>query len=312
MVLSLQHLALGIPDLKAADDFYQSFGMNKREGREDLLAFRCDNRDHDEIVMIETGQDRKFHHISFATDASGLDRIKGNLQARSISLLDPPYKDAGDGIWFRDPDGNLVNIHIQAPNAVPQEPVPDINRPGRYDRLNARGCPTREGTPARPRRFGHMILFTPDVARQKQFYVDALGMQISDTIVDNYAAFLRTSGSSDHHVLGFLNSPKPGFHHASFEMGSIDEAEMAAQRLFGSGYKHAWGPGRHGVGSNYFHYFRDPWNGMHEYFFDIDYITQDHSWQPEDWTKKDGMFLWSADGPPPPDFGQNYEADAHS
>ena len=35
-------------------------------------------------------------------------------------------------------------------------------------------------------------------------------------------------------------------------------------------------------------------------------------WEAVDWTKKDGMFLWSADGPPPPDFGQNYEADAHS
>jgi catechol 2,3-dioxygenase len=90
-------------------------------------------------------------------------------------------------------------------------------------------------------------------------------------------------------------------------MGSIDEAELGAVRLFGKGFRHAWGPGRHAIGSNYFHYFRDPWNGMAEYFYDIDYITKDIEWSPVDWTKKDGMFLWSADGPPPPDFGKNYE-----
>jgi hypothetical protein len=84
---------------------------------------------------------------------------------------------------------------------------------------------------------------------------------------------------------------------------------VAATRLFSKGYKHAWGPGRHGVGSNYFHYFRDPWDGMAEYFHDIDYIPEKAAWEPQDWTKKSGMFLWSADGPPPPDFGRNYELD---
>lgn len=53
----------------------------------------------------------------------------------------------------------------------------------------------------------------------------------------------------------------------------------------------AWGPGRHGVGSNYFHYFRDPWNGMAEYFHDMDYIPESFKWEAKEWTKKDGMFL---------------------
>ncbi len=306
MVLALQRLALGVPDLKVGADFYTAFGMNMREGK-DQLAFRCDGRPHDEILLLETGKDRKFHHISFATDAAGMSRIQAGLKARNIDLLPQPYPGADEGLWFRDPDGNLVNIQLGQRAVVAAEPQPAINRPGTYVRNNARGCPTRS-LPARPRRFGHMILFTPNVARQKDFYTSVIGMLLSDTIVDNYAAFLRTQGGSDHHVLGFINSPATGFHHASFEMGSIDEAELGAQRLFGKGYRHAWGPGRHGVGSNYFHYFRDPWNGLAEYFFDIDYITPDYDWRPEDWTKKDGMFLWSADGPPPSDFSQNYEA----
>lgn len=307
MAIALQRLALGIPDLKAGADFYTAFGMNMREGS-DTLAFRCDNRDHDEIVLVETGKPRKFHHISFSADAAGFERVKNNLKARDIPLLDPPYKDAGDGIWFRDPDGNFVNIRQAPIKKLTPEPIPPMNAPGVINRKNSRGCPSFDIDP-RPRRLGHLILFTPDVAAQSKFYADVLGLVLSDTITGNYAAFMRNPGDSDHHVLGFLNAPAPGFHHVSFEMASIDETEMAAKRILGKGYNHAWGPGRHGVGSNYFHYFRDPWNGLAEYFFDIDYVSADCAWEPEEWTKQNGMFLWSADGPPPPDFGKNYEAD---
>ncbi|MEJ1969427.1 MAG: VOC family protein [Rhizomicrobium sp.] len=306
MINALRHFALGVPDLRAGADFYTTFGLNAHESPGDRIGFHCDGRDHDEVVLVETGQDRKFHHISFGADAAGLAQIDRNLKARDVARLDPPYREAPDGLWFRDPDGNLVNVHIAEPAVPHREAAPDVNWPGTINRIGRRGCP-RPDIAARPRRLGHIILFTPDVTRQLRFYSDVLGMQVSDTIVDAYAAFLRTPGDSDHHVLGLLNSPAPGFHHASFEVASIDESELAAKRLLGKGYRHAWGPGRHGVGSNYFHYFRDPWNGMAEYFFDMDRIGKDVAWKPVDWTKKDGMFLWSADGPPPPDFGKNYE-----
>lgn len=307
MVQSLQHLALSVPDLKVGADFYTTFGMNMCEG-DDTLAFRCDNRDHDEIVLLESGKSRKFHHISFATTSEDLQTISKKLQAQDIAQLDPPYKDADDGIWFRDLEGNLVNIHVAPTKAIAAEAQPAINRPGTVNRRNAHGCPPFDMNP-RPRRLGHMILFTPNVPAQTKFYTEVLGMQLSARIVGDYAAFLRCAGDSDHHVLGLLHSTAPGFHHASFEMGSIDETEVAAKRILDKGYKHVWGPGRHGVGSNYFHYFRDPWHGMTEYFFDIDYIAGDYDWEVDEFTKQNGMFLWAADGPPPSDFGTNYEAE---
>lgn len=306
MIHSLRHFALGVPDLAPGADFYTTFGMNQAEPAGDRLAFRCDSRGHDEVVLVETGQSRKFHHLSFGADANGLARIAATLKDRGIETLAAPYAGAPDGLWFKDTDGNLVNVHETVRATSEGEAAPDINRPGTVARVGRRGCPKPDMV-ARPRRLGHMILFTPDVLRQAAFYTSVLGMRISDTLVDGYGAFLRTGNDSDHHVLGLLNSPAPGFHHASFEMGSIDEAELGAMRLFGKGHRHAWGPGRHAIGSNYFHYFRDPWNGMAEYFFDIDHIPGSMAWEPVDWTKKDGMFLWSADGPPPPDFGRNYE-----
>lgn len=306
MIHSLQHFALGIPKLAAGADFYSTFGLATNEQSGDRLTFRCDGSTHNEVVLIETGRDRKFHHLSFGTDASGLAGIADTLKRRAIPRVDPPYREAPDGLWFHDVDGNLVNVQVTGKSSAAQEAAPDINRPGSITRVGRRGCP-RQDTIARPRRLGHIILFTPDVTRMLHFYTEVLGMLVSDTIVDAYAGFLRTSGDSDHHVLGLLHSTAPGLHHASFEMASIDESELGAKRVLGKDYRHAWGPGRHGVGSNYFHYFRDPWNSMAEYFCDMDYVTKDNVWMPVDWTKKEGMFLWSADGPPPPDFGRNYE-----
>lgn len=305
MIHSLRHFALGVPDLATGADFYTAFGLNMRVGN-DVLAFRSHGREHDEVMLVETGQARKFHHIAFATDAAGLRAIAAKLAARGIEQLHAPFAGAPDGLWFHDTDGNLVNVQESEPALLVATPIPDINRPGALTRLNRRGCPTPD-LPALPRRLGHIILFTPDVPRQLRFYVEVLGMRLSDTIANDYAGFLRTAGDSDHHVLGLINSPAPGLHHASFEMNSVDETELGAVKLFGKGYRHAWGPGRHAIGSNYFHYFRDPWNGLVEYFYDIDFITEDFQWAPHEWTKKDGMFLWSADGPPPPDFGRNYE-----
>ncbi|RXR27697.1 VOC family protein [Sphingobium fluviale] len=308
MITSLQHIALGIPDMTVGVDFYEAFGL-ERVDRPNHVAMRCFGRDQDQVVLIETGQKRKFHHFSLGTTAAGMETIAQRLQERGITRLDPPYAGAPAGLWFRDPEGSLVNVQIaEAADFVRDTPAPLKNRPGLYARLGEKGCPPFDIQP-RPRRMGHFILFAQDVIAQSHFYCEVLGLRLSDRIVDGYAAFMRTSGDSDHHVVALLKSAAPGFHHASFEMGDIDEAGVAATRLLSKGYKHVWGPGRHGVGSNYFHYFRDPWNGMAEYFHDIDYIPEQAMWEAQEWTKKDGMFLWSADGPPPADFGTNYEMD---
>jgi catechol-2,3-dioxygenase len=308
MITSLQYVALGIPDLKVGVDFYEAFGL-ETTNRADHVAMRCYGRAQDQIVLLETGQKRKLHHFSLGTSEAGLRDIASRLAKLNIARLDAPYKTAPDGLWFHDPEGNLVNVQVaEKMPYLGDATAPVINRPGAMNRLATKGCPPFDMQP-RPRRMGHFIVFAKDVIAQSNFYCETLGLRLTDRIADGYAAFMRTAGDSDHHVLAMLKSTAPGFHHASFEMSNIDEAEVAAARLFSKGVKHAWGPGRHGVGSNYFHYFRDPWNGMAEYFHDIDFIPEKAAWEPQEWTKPAGMFLWSADGKPPPDFGQNYELD---
>ena len=59
------------------------------------------------------------------------------------------------------------------------------------------------------------------------------------------------------------------------------------------------------LGSNYFHYVRDPWGSYSEYSSDIDYIPVNHDWQAGDHSADDAFYVW---GPvPPADFAFNYE-----
>src|SRR2546428_117181 len=83
-----------------------------------------------------------------------------------------------------------------------------------------------------------VLLFPPDPDRQIDFYTRALGMRLSDRS-RSIVAFLRCT--TDHHNLAFLASKGPGFHHGSFEVGSIDEIALGAQRMLDAGCEPGWG-----------------------------------------------------------------------
>ena len=159
-------------------------------------------------------------------------------------------------------------------------------------------------TPVQARRLGHILQFTTNIEAKIDFYTRLLGMKVSDRIGPGIA-FMYVPGGSDHHVVALAQSDGPGLHHASFEMGSADEIGLNTNRMVGKGHQPHWGFGRHVVGSNFFTYFRDPWNGLVEFFSDIDYIPADYDWQARDWPLEGALASWSP--PVPDDFIRNYE-----
>ena len=73
----------------------------------------------------------------------------------------------------------------------------------------------------------------------------------------------------------------------------------------GAGYDKGWGLGRHVLGSNYFHYVRDPWGSYAEYSFDIDFVPAGSLWPAADHSPEDALYVW---GPAlPEDFITNHE-----
>lgn len=305
MIRSLQHVALTVPDLAAGRAFFTTMGLEAREDGTDLV-FRCAGRDQDQLRLIP-GDRKALAWVCWGTRKKELAGLVERLGAAGVRLLDPPASGPRPGAWFRDPDGILVNLQAAAP-ATQRRPAVEINNPGqRFARLARRGAPNRD-VDARPRKLGHLLKFTTDIDRDVRFYVDVLGMKLSDRIGDKLAVFLRCGGDSDHHTLAMASSEAPGLHHLSWEMGNLDQLQLCAERMITVGYRDGWGVGRHIYGSNYFHYVRDPWMGLHEFFWDIDFIPENADWQVECADATPGALSQWATTPAPDDFLKNYEA----
>src|SRR5712691_7279636 len=174
------------------------------------------------------------------------------VRRAGVREVDPPRGAPEGGFWVRDPDSNLVNIRDEARVVPPPDPPLALNSPGRIAREVRRGCPDA-GVRATPRRLGHVLLFTGGLDRQLDFYTRVLGMKLSDRS-RQVIVFLRCT--TDHHNLAFLTSRGPGFHHGSFEVGTVDEIAMGAVKMQESGWQPGWGLGRHVIGSNFFYYIR--------------------------------------------------------
>jgi catechol 2,3-dioxygenase len=148
------------------------------------------------------------------------------------------------------------------------------------------------------------LVFTTDIPKAIAFYRDVMGLRLSDRSGD-MIAFMHGIHGSDHHVLAFVKSDTPGLHHFSWDVSSLDEIGLGAMHMADSGFTAGWGLGRHVLGSNYFHYVRDPWGSYSEYSADIDFIPVDKDWETGDHPPEDSFYVW---GPvPPSDFAHNYE-----
>jgi catechol 2,3-dioxygenase len=298
-VRALLHYALEVPDQTLGEKFYASFGLEPASGRDDAVRLRPAPLTR-ASVLIYGGPKKRLHHLAFGAPGDEFEATREAIRRAGVREVDPPRGAPEGGLWVRDPDGNLVTVRAEAAEAPPADPPLTLNSPGRVARIAIRGCP--EGLEPRPRRLGHVLLFTPDADRQIDFYARVLGLRLSDR-ARSIVVFLRCT--ADHHNLAFLTSKGPGFHHGSFEVGSVDEIAMGAIAMERAGFQPGWGLGRHVIGSNFFYYIRDPWGSFAEYFHDIDHIPESCAWEPRDFAPEDALYRW---GPPvPEDFALNRE-----
>jgi catechol 2,3-dioxygenase len=291
-VHSLDQFVLSVPDLKPAQAFYAHFGLDVREKDEALLlhTFGHDHR----WGSVVAGERKCLHHLSFGCYAEDLPKLKARIEQNGVALLDPPRGFESNGFWFRNADGILNEVKV-APKSSPdrKNSGPWLSCP-----QGVAGAPPRSRAwNVRPRRLSHVLCFTPDIDRSIRFYTDNLGLRLSDR--SDFVAFMHAIHGSDHHLLAFALSEKPGFHHCSWDVSSIDDIGIGAANMADKGFVKGWGLGRHVLGSNYFHYVQDPWGSFAEYSCDIDYIPKTQRWQAQHHKPEDSLSLW---GPEPPDY----------
>lgn len=302
-VHSANRFVLTVPDLAVAERFYRAFGLDVRQvdGRLDLYTF---GNPHCWGSLHLGGTTKQLQYLSLGIDEADLPAWQQKVAASGAACAPHPLSD-GSGLWLSNPDGTPLQLCV-APKVSPSQRLahaePPVVAPGRG------AAPARSQVAlVRPRQLSHLLFFTPDVARMLAFCSQVLGLRLSDHNGD-MIAFIHTPHGSDHHLLAFAKADAPGLHHSSWGVASLDEVGAGAEQMRMAGHHQGWGLGRHVLGSNYFHYVRDPWGSYAEYSFDIDFVPHDLDWPAADHPPEDSFYVW---GPAvPEDFVTNHEAAA--
>ncbi|MEJ8821168.1 VOC family protein [Variovorax humicola] len=296
---SIDHFALEVPSLAQASAFFSSFGLEVRRVA-DHLELRAAGQQH-AWARIHEGPYRRLAYLSlscYAEEFAGLSAQLDAEGARAATAL--PYTD-GRGRWFLDPDGNLVQLKV-GPKTTPSgiSTREDAARRGGQRAAQPRSQAHR----VQPRRLSHVVLFTSNVDRSLRFYQAALGLRLSDRS-GNAVAFTHARHGSDHHLIAFVSGGSKGWHHSAWDVASVNEVGAGAEQMRKAGYAEGWGTGRHVLGSNYFHYVRDPWGSFAEYSAEMDFVPTGTQWSAADHPPEDSLYLWGPDLPA--DFVRNTE-----
>ncbi len=299
---SLLDLELTVPDPEALEAFWVRRGLTVTSPG--VLG----TPERPSQLRLREGGYRHVSEMHLGCDSGAdLDALGARLDGIGV-----PYSRDDHSIRCADPllDHDVV---VEIGQAAPLAPAPtrQLNGPGERHRQNRRSSAIASALPTPPRRVGHVVFGSPDVAASRDFYHLGIGMLQSDSIADGIGHFFRCS--PDHHNLLIMPAPVPCMNHYAVEMNDVDAigragVEIVAELPDASVY----GVGRHIIGSNIFWYLLDPAGGMFELFTDMDQITDDAYWDAEvrrsDW---DPFTIagWEP-GPSKPDFFLPSDIDA--
>jgi catechol 2,3-dioxygenase-like lactoylglutathione lyase family enzyme len=281
----LTHLTIGVPDLAANSRYYTEFGL------EPCGAGRFATADGGEqLRLVETPTRRLLELRVAADDPDDLARIAAAAAGRGAPT------EPGAVLRVTEPvTGVRVTVEVAPRLTQPAFAGVSYNAPGRAERVNARAQGVLRDGLVQPRKLGHVVLGTTDLAATRAFFTETIGFKVSDEIA-GAGAFLRCS--TDHHNLLILGAPVDFLHHTAWQVNDIDEVGRGASAMLdGHPERHVWGLGRHHAGSNFFWYLKDPAGNFSEYYSDLDCIVDDQMWTPEVFEGARGLFNW---GPPPP------------
>ncbi|WP_137990769.1 VOC family protein [Streptomyces vilmorinianum] len=281
-VADLAWLEFEKPDLDRAEVFARDFGFAIAARTERELWLRGTFAGSP-CMVIRRGRTSRFIGPAFrAAERSDLDRL---ARATGGAVRDIDVPGGGQSVALLDPSGFPVRVAHCAEQlpALPEQQPLSLNFGTEHRRTNTTQRPPRE--PSRIQRLGHVVLETRVFARALDWYLDTLGMIVSDFLfLDGQRergptmAFIRCDQGGlavDHHTLAMHLGPGNGYVHSAYQVTDLDAIAGGGEYLAERGYRRSWGIGRHIQGSQLFDYWRDPDRFMLEHFADGDLFSCD-------------------------------------
>lgn len=208
----LGYIGLSASDTAAWRSFAGEYlGMQVVEKKDKGLALRLDERPH--RILIEPAQDDNLAFLGLEiTGHDELQAIAGRFDKLGLGIErgspgECEQRQVGEMFWLRDPDGYRVELYCN-PIAA-QEPFSPARPIGGF-RAGALG-------------FGHLVLQTCNFAEMEEFYLQTIGLRLSDYTDGSpfRASFMHVNPR--HHSLALIEFDQPGIHHIMVEYNFIDD-----------------------------------------------------------------------------------------
>jgi catechol 2,3-dioxygenase-like lactoylglutathione lyase family enzyme len=300
-VRDIAWLELEKPDLLGAEAFAQAFGFSTALRSDDELHLRGANAGAP-CLIVRRGNRSRFTGLAFtAEDSADVNRLADATGATARRL---PENLGGLAVDLVDPSGIPVRVvaDTHALTALPTQTPLLLNVGRTLLRTNATQRPPR--VPARVERLGHVVLQSVKYLEALDWYLDHLGLIVSDFLffpgqrdLGPAMSFIRCDRGdtpADHHTLALALGPRNRYVHSAYQVSDMDAMAAGGEYLRDRGYSRSWGIGRHIQGSQIFDYWRDPDGLLVEHFADGDMFDDslEPGWAPFTAT---GLAQW---GPP--------------
>ena len=289
-ILGLESIVFGVEDMESGCRFWEDFGLTRASEGPDRPDYKVfETQDKGTIIVRPKGADGlPAAPIDDSTAHEFIWGLKTQAEVDAIReelATDREVRTDNDGtIHSVDDAGYAIGFTVSKRIAVDVSAA-EINIPGVAGRINKRAKIYEK---AQPIHLSHIVLLTPNLEDNRDFYVNRLGFKITDAYPGR-GCFMRAAGSNEHHNLFLLKGgEEKAFHHIAFELRDIHELFGGGTYMGEKGWQTHLGPGRHPISSCYFWYFKNPCGGAAEYDFDSDHVTDD--WEPKDWASTPASF----------------------
>ncbi len=274
----LAYLMFERPSLGDAARYLTDFGLRFVLRRKNLLFFRgTDTAPF--CYVVRRGPAPRFVGLGLQVESDA--ELKALARVPGASAIQPcSWPGGGWWVHLRDPSGFKVDV-IQRQHAVGElehRAMLSVNAPSASHRVNEEQRPPLSAPEVN--KLGYVMLDAVDFQSTCAWYTQHFGFIPSDVQVlpdgSPALAFMRLDlgdTPTDHHTLALAQGIAPAYNHSAYEVVDTDAIGVGQRVLREHGWKHAWGIGRHTLGSQIFDYWKDPWGDSHGHYCDGDLFT---------------------------------------
>jgi catechol 2,3-dioxygenase len=303
LISQLAHVEVITPKIEESAAFYRDLLGLEESGRVgQSVYFRGWAEFFHHSLQLTEGPVPMIRHIGWRTEGPDeLAILVKRLEAAGVGIgWQEPVPGHGPAYRFESPGGHLHEVFWEAERYVPPPELASVwpNRPQRYI---TRGIGAR--------RIDHVTVNTQDVIRDAEWCQAVLGMRFMEfakldgTDLAVTAFVSNTPMSHDfglvHDNRGIPAGARGRSNHLAFWLDSREDILRAADLYREAGVRIEYGPGKHGVGENFFLYVREP-GGMRVELFSGGYLLYAPDIFPVEWKVSQGsLHAWSPDATPP-------------